>query len=251
MYWIQNERWPKECFDQDDQTRTAFENEENDSWFEKYWEPESNMSCVLAKKKSSSSLRSKHSSANSGSTKLSDQKQREIKSSPYKDPRYKTLLATKNSFLYESGLGITGKSKADCQSLLCAEQPVPNSSLFRDDLFESTCQNIQDRNETRIIRDISLLIVPSAETLATYGATNLQCLIESTNEGWNNSIPVTKTRPQPDYSVGFRREALTEDQLKKLGPFVGDLTDNSFFRGHVLHVLPLPNLRSKMRRCGF
>jgi hypothetical protein len=72
-------------------------------------------------------------------------------------------------------------------------------------------------------------MVPSAETLATCGATNLQCLIESTNEGWNNSVPITKTRPQPDYSVGFRREAFTEDQLKRLGPFVGDLTDTSFF----------------------
>jgi hypothetical protein len=40
---------------------------------------------------------------------------------------------------------------------------------------------------------------------------------------------VTKTRPQPDYSVGFRREAFTEDQLKRLEPFVGELTDTSFF----------------------
>lgn len=40
---------------------------------------------------------------------------------------------------------------------------------------------------------------------------------------------MTKTRPQPDYSVGFKREAFTEDQLKRLKPFVGDLTDTSFF----------------------
>lgn len=129
----------------------------------------------------------------------------------------------------ESDLGITDKNKVNCQTLLSAKQQVPNDSLFRDDRFKSTCQNIEDRNETRVIRDISLLIVPSAETLATYGSTTLQCLIESTNEGWNNSIPVTKTRPQPDYSVGFRREAFTEEQLKRLEPFVGDLTDTSFF----------------------
>lgn len=224
-YWIEKERWPEECFEQDEQTWKDFE---NDSWFEEYWEPE-NMSHVLARKKSSSSLRGKLSEAGSGSTTPSDQKQREIKSSPYKDPRYKTLLATKGSFMDESDLGITGKSKVDYQTLLSAEQQVPNGSLFRDDRFKSTCRNIQDRNETRVIRDISLLIVPSAETLAIYGATTLQCLIESTNEGWNNSIPVTKTRPQPDYSVGFRREAFTEEQLKRLEPFVGDLTDTSLF----------------------
>jgi hypothetical protein len=51
----------------------------------------------------------------------------------------------------------------------------------------------------------------------------------SNNDGWNNSIPLTKSRPQPDYSVGFRREPFTEDQLKRLEPFVGDLTDSSFF----------------------
>ncbi|KAH7378852.1 hypothetical protein BKA64DRAFT_559695, partial [Cadophora sp. MPI-SDFR-AT-0126] len=169
------------------------------------------------------------SSAAPSSTTPSDQKPREAKSTPYQDARYKTILATKGSFIDESDLGITDKSKNNLQTLLSAEQQVPHDSLFRDDLFKSTCRKIQDRNETRVIRDISLLMVPSAETLATCGATNLQCLIESTNGGWNNSIPITKTRPQPDYSVGFRREAFTEDQLKRLGPFVGDLTDTSFF----------------------
>ncbi|PVH71469.1 hypothetical protein DL98DRAFT_435141, partial [Cadophora sp. DSE1049] len=87
--------------------------------------------------------------------------------------------------------------------------------LFRDGLFYKTCEKIQDRNEARVVQDITRLIVPSAETLATFGVKDLEILIESVNEGWNSSIPVTQTRPQPDYSVGFRREAFTEDQLKK------------------------------------
>lgn len=114
-------------------------------------------------------------------------------------------------------------------ALLSGEQTVPEHSLFSDDLFRSTCRKIQGKNETRVIRDISLLLVPSAETLETYGATNLKCLVESTNEGWNNSIPVTSPRPQPDYSVGFRRETFTADQLKRLEPFVGTLWDESYF----------------------
>ncbi|KAJ4286032.1 hypothetical protein N0V88_008147, partial [Collariella sp. IMI 366227] len=56
-------------------------------------------------------------------------------------------------------------------------------------------------------------------------------LVESVNEGWNNSIPLTGTRPQPDYSVGFKRVAFTEDQIAKLSPFIGDFIagDQSFF----------------------
>ncbi|KAK4206103.1 hypothetical protein QBC37DRAFT_242996, partial [Rhypophila decipiens] len=60
---------------------------------------------------------------------------------------------------------------------------------------------------------------------------HLKHLVESVNEGWNNSIPFTSTRPQPDYSVGFRREAFTDDQLIKLSPFIGDFItgDQSLF----------------------
>jgi hypothetical protein len=35
-------------------------------------------------------------------------------------------------------------------------------------------------------------------------------------------MPLTGTRPQPDYSVGFKREAFTKVQLEKLAPFIGD-----------------------------
>lgn len=91
------------------------------------------------------------------------------------------------------------------------------------------------------------MIVSSAETLATFGAKDLEILIESVNEGWNNFIPVTKIRPQPDYSVGFRREAFTEDQLKRLEPFVGELTDTSFFM--ITYYMYFPFLTCEVK-CG-
>jgi hypothetical protein len=190
------------------------------------------MEHVLARKKSSSSLRGKQSESSAiapSSTTPSDQNLREEKNTAYKHARYELLLKTKGSFMNESDLGITDKSKEKNQNLLNADQTVLKDSLFRNDLFKSTCRKIQNKNETKIIRNISLLIVPSAEILSTYGAKYLEILIESTNEGWNNSIPVTKPRPQPDYSVRFRREAFTEDQLNKLQPFIGEFTDTSFF----------------------
>ncbi|KIW36769.1 uncharacterized protein PV06_11058 [Exophiala oligosperma] len=207
---------------------------ETSHWPRGYFNESGEMSHLLARKKSSASLRRKRSDSDSGapsSTTPSDQKAREEKSSPYKDARYEALLAAKGSFMDASDLGVDDKSRTLIRGFLEKAQPVPKDSLFREDLFNSTFRKIRNRNDTRVIRDISQLIVPSAETFATYGATALDCLIESTNEGWNNSIPVTKTRPQPDYSVGFRREAFTETQLQKLQPFVGELTDNSFFMG--------------------
>ncbi|KAF2022919.1 hypothetical protein EK21DRAFT_82003, partial [Setomelanomma holmii] len=89
---------------------------------------------------------------------------------------------------------------------------------------------IKGRNETRVVRDIGQLIVPPAEILAIRGATHLQLLRETTNASWNNAIPFLGPRPQPDYSLGFKREAFTRERRKTLQPFIGkDLDDCSRF----------------------
>jgi hypothetical protein len=82
-----------------------------------------------------------------------------------------------------------------------------------------------------VVRDISPLICPFAQVLRIYGAVNLQCLIEIVNEGWDNSIPLTKPHLQPDYAVGFKRTAFTKNQLKKIQPFINNLSKISFFMG--------------------
>ncbi|EDN02438.1 conserved hypothetical protein [Histoplasma mississippiense (nom. inval.)] len=202
-YWIQRGHWPKLYFRQD------------------------NMDSLLARKKSSSFHR-KQSESGSVST-PNDQKPRDEKSAPYRNSRYQTVLESKGSFMKKARVGITDGSSTLIESLLDTVPTVPENSLFRDDLFDTTCEKIQCENEARVIRDIGLLIVPSADTLASYGATHLECLDEGVNKGWNNSIPFCGPRPQPDYSVGFKRSAFTDDQLEKLKPFIGDWECTSFF----------------------
>lgn len=184
---------------------------------------------ILARKKSSFSVSRKRSNS-ATSTTPSDQKPREEKSTPYRDARYPLLLQTKGSYMGISELGITDTSKNLVRDLLSGEQPVPKETLFDDEIFVDACINLDNKNEARIIQDISRLIVPSAESLALRNK-NYKRLVESVNEGWNNSIPLTSTRPQPDYSVGFKRDAFTEVQLAKLSPFIGDFIagDQSFF----------------------
>lgn len=190
------------------------------------------MNRLLARRKSSSSVRGRqldsHSTAPSSS---SDQKPREAKSSLYARPNYETALAAKGSFMGKSKMGITDASKELCRTLLETEQSTPTDSLFRDDLFEETCDSVRARNEAMVVRDISPLICPSAQVLRIYGGKHLNPLNESVNEGWNSAISYYGPRPQPDYSVGFGRAAFTVDQLQKLVPFVGEITDTvtSFF----------------------
>lgn len=232
-YWTVTKRWPKEYFEQDSQVRKDLE---QDSWKEeqmddstpsiKYVEVNGlRLPCPI--RKVPTSLRRKQS--DSSISESCDQTNREKKSAPYRTTRYTTLLEGKGSYMHKSDLGITKGSKDLYQRLLQSKQSVPKDSLFRDDLFEKTCHKIEDRNEARVIEDIARLIVPSAETLATYGATQLDHLIEGVNEGWTGNIPVEGPRPQPDYSVGFRRSAFTDEQLKKLDPLIGSIFENSLF----------------------
>lgn len=231
--WVQTNRWPSQYFRQDSQAREAFA---RDSWLEEQME-ESNQVVQYVEinggryprpiRKVLTSLRRKQS--DSSLTGSSDQKKRESKSAQYRDARYTTLLAAKGSYMEKSDLGVTNASLTWCKTLLNSKQTVPKDSLFRDDIFEATCRKVQDRNEARVIRSISPYITPSVEDLETLGATQLRCLIENVNEGWTGSIPVEGPRPQPDYSVGFRRSAFTDKQLNRLDPLIGTVYDTSFF----------------------
>ncbi len=175
------------------------------------------MSQPLTRKRSLSSRSQELQSSQGTPTELP----RDAKSAPYKDARYETYLATFGAFMTQPPAKIDDKCKDLCQRLLDSEQSTPEDSLFHDDRFETICSMIRNENESRIIQDITRLIVPSVETLFVYGASELGILIEKVNSAWLKCFPLTNTRPQPDYSVGFRASAFTKDQLNKLSPFVG------------------------------
>ncbi|KAK9434866.1 phosphatidylserine decarboxylase [Metarhizium brunneum] len=155
----------------------------------------------------------------------------------------------------DSEQGITQKSRELCKKLLEQKQLPPIDSLFRDDVFDETCRDLQTRNEARVLRDIGMLRVPSAETLRTLGDKSLGSLIESVNESWSNCIPLDATRltpawPQPDYSLGFRREAFTEEQLQRLEPFIGDVFSRSYFAATYRMYFPFFTSEAKCGREG-
>jgi len=232
-YWTRTKRWPKEYFEQDSQIR---EDLEQDSWLEEQMENstevvkyvETNgwrLPCPIRKAPTSVRRKQSDSSLNGSS----DQKSRESKSANYRNASYTILLERKGSYMNESKVGVTEASLSRCRTLLDSTQTIPKDSLFRDDLFRATCDKVQDRNEARVMRSITPYIVPSAEDLETLGATHLEHLIEGVNECWTGNIAVEGPLPKPDYSVGFRRSAFTDEQLKKLDPLIGSVFDTSLF----------------------
>ena len=92
------------------------------------------------------------------------------------------MLESKESYMKKFKLDVTEASLARCKTFLNSEQTVSKDSLFQDDLFQTTCDKVQNRNETRVIRSITSYIVFSAENLKTLDATHLEHLIEKVNE---------------------------------------------------------------------
>ena len=230
QHWIQTGKWRKEYFEQDSQVREDFERGKSPEepgrkdWLQKHYtrEPFRKMQALtyqhhffarpsLSRKQSQSTLQTS-----------SDQSSQGGKSSQYNTADYETRLERKGSYMRKSPLGITNISRDLCRTLLEEQQTTPQDTLFRDDLFDETCESVQGRNEAMIVRDITPLICPSAQVLRILGAKHLNLLYESVNEAWSNMIQYEGTLPQPDYSVGFGRSAFTEEQLDKLKPFVGE-----------------------------
>ena len=79
--------------------------------------------------------------------------------------------------------------------MLTTAQAIPQDSLFTDDRFRETYDDLRDRNEARVIKNVSSLIAPSPETLKKYGVSELQHLVFNANERWGEYISIIKTRP--------------------------------------------------------
>ena len=73
---------------------------------------------------------------------------------------------------------------------------MPHNSLFNDNIFKRVYQRVRNKNEARVIRDLSPLLVPSTEILYFNGAINLEYLIEIVDKSWIKSIPLVKG-PRP------------------------------------------------------
>ncbi|KAF1999267.1 hypothetical protein P154DRAFT_554896 [Amniculicola lignicola CBS 123094] len=234
-YWREKQTWPTE------------EQENTMDRFRDLVQP------ALVRKKSLASLRRKRSDASIDNETVStrtpsDQQPREQKCAPYRHRRYEGQLSERGSFMSRYKGGISAKSKALCQRLLNSPQSPPKDTFFKDEVFEKVLESVKGRNETRVIRDIAQLIVPPAEPLAILGAEHLDPLRETTNAGWNSAMPFHGPRPQPDYSLGFKREAFTPEQLQKLQPFIGnELEDYSFIAA--TYDMYFPFLTSEVK-CG-
>ncbi|TFB03513.1 hypothetical protein CCMA1212_004558 [Trichoderma ghanense] len=147
---------------------------------------------------------------------------KEHKSVPFRDPSWQYEFHRCGTYMSEDSDGLRPEATALYKELLERERPLPKKSLFDDDVIGETCERVRFKNETTLFRDITPLIAPSVELLAT-DHPHLGFLCESTDEVWSNSQPVVRIQPQPSYAIGFSAEAFSEEHFGKAIDFFNDL----------------------------
>ncbi|RMD39141.1 hypothetical protein DV735_g5988, partial [Chaetothyriales sp. CBS 134920] len=147
------------------------------------------------------------------------------------------------AYLAEYGI-ITDKVKGDlfvskaskklCEDMFNAEFEDPVYTLFPISQFLLIWNRLRTRNEFRINRDLTPLLVPSPELLFFCGYSELEHIAEEVCADFTKSKPLAGAKPRPDFSVGIAPSAFTDEEIAKLknhsSPERATLfTDNIYF----------------------
>ncbi|KAK5080089.1 hypothetical protein LTR05_008800 [Lithohypha guttulata] len=108
------------------------------------------------------------------------------------------------------------ESKSYCKRLLQSTYPEPQHTAFPLSKFLSVWQRVQNRNEARICRDLTPLLVPSPELLSICGQQELEHVVEDIDTEWVRCKTLGGPRPKPDLAIGIAVSAFSEEELAKL-----------------------------------
>lgn len=152
-------------------------------------------------------------------------------------PAYENVLTSANIIMDTDDPRITGDSQKLCDSLLNSHHNLPVltvDALYSDTTFPKLLRRLRARNEVRVLRDLTPIIIPSVEHLDILGYPGLSHLIEELDVEWIKCTSLAGPRPKPDRSVGLNSTAFNEEELEKLRVYTAPnrstlFTENMYF----------------------
>ena len=106
---------------------------------------------------------------------------RDAKSYAYKVANYVMILETKGFFMRHSLAGPTSDDVTLCQRLLHLPVEIPRG-LFDDEFIEEFHNTLQNQSEARLLVDLHLLLMLSAENHYIQGKKELKDVINGYND---------------------------------------------------------------------
>ncbi len=124
-------------------------------------------------------------------------------------------LAENGIFMRTSAL-MQKSSKELCQNLLDHKRAPVRYTSFPRNKLPNVLERVQGLNESRVRRDVTPWVVPSAETLFFCGDLNIDYIGDEVDAEWTRCATMGSTRPKPDYVAGLLLSAFTKDEVQKL-----------------------------------
>lgn len=167
----------------------------------------------------------------------------------YSDTRYLNLLVDQGIILDFGTKELASESKTLLHEILTTKNPCPSSSLiYCDENFLKLCNASREKNEAFVTQYLLPCLVPGPLALTLHNIEKLDFLIELYNDRWDSCLPFMSPVPQPDFAVGFCRQAFTSTQLLNLSKFAGDyVTEASEYLSNFRMLFPFLTCEVK---CG-
>ncbi|KAL8938799.1 MAG: hypothetical protein Q9216_003699 [Gyalolechia sp. 2 TL-2023] len=132
-------------------------------------------------------------------------------------PAYVQVFTQANIFMSTNDLQLRPATDSQqlCTDFLNGNHDLPANPLYNDHEIASLLTRLNTRNEARILRDLTPMIIPSVEILDILGAPALSDLTEELNAEWTKCNSLAGPRPKPDCAVGLKPSAFSEDEIAK------------------------------------
>jgi hypothetical protein len=121
-----------------------------------------------------------------------------------------------NGIFMQASALVRAESKALCEELLIGSYRPRLYPSFPPDKVDLVLGRVQTQNESRLQRDITPLVAPSAENLALCDVPGLDGIGDEVNANWNGCATMGSSQPKPDYAAGFRITAFTKAEMDTL-----------------------------------
>lgn len=117
---------------------------------------------------------------------------------------------------YQTQSAITSACQRLCDDLKERDYSPPRGPSFGRDRLLKMLKLVRFRNEARVFRDITPLVIPSPELLSIDGYPGMDQMSEAINAEWTQCNTISGPRPKPDFAIGISSTAFTEDEKEKL-----------------------------------
>ncbi|KXS94533.1 hypothetical protein AC579_9536 [Pseudocercospora musae] len=111
---------------------------------------------------------------------------------------------------------ITDECQRLCDRLLEAEYSMPESPAYHPDRLAKVLRRVRFRNESRVVRDVMPIVVPSPELLHIDGHAEVDNICEAMNAEWTQCDTLCGPRPKPDFVGGISATEFTKEEKEKL-----------------------------------